>query len=232
MDVLNRSLPPRLCTAADITTTHAAFGVYGAQAGEVITRVLGQTPPAGAAAVPWAGDSAAVAVSVARGAPGFDIVVPAPLARRFGDEAGAGGARAGSAALLEVCRIEAGIPRLGAEIDEKTLPQEVRCEELGAISYTKGCYLGQETIARLHFRGHANRRLAALALTAPPPRLPLALTHESKSAGRLTSAAWSDAVDAWVGLGVVRREVADATSVALEGGGEATVRLESWLRAP
>jgi folate-binding protein YgfZ len=232
MEVLVRSLPPRLCRAEDISATHAAIGVYGARAAEVLERVLGQAPPAGAAHVSWATSRAIIAVSVARGMVGWDIVLPAALSRAFADDLLANGARTGGATLLEVCRIEAGVPRLGAEIDDRTLPQEVRCEELGAISYTKGCYLGQETVARIHFRGHANRRLAALALDRAPPRAPLALLRDGRGVGRLTSAAWSNTVDAWIGLGVVRREIEDGASLQLDAGGEATVRLASWLRAP
>jgi folate-binding protein YgfZ len=233
MDILVRSLPPRLCRAEDISPTHAAIGVYGARADEVLGRVLGQVPPAGGAAVAsWANGRAVVAASVARGTAGWDVVLPVARARAFADDLLANGAVSGGAALLEVCRIEAGIPRLGAEIDDRTLPQEVRCEELGAISYTKGCYLGQETVARIHFRGHANRRLAALALDRAPPRAPLALLQDGRGVGRLTSAAWSNAVDAWIGLGVVRREIEDGASLQLDAGGEATLRLASWLRAP
>ena len=233
LETLVRSLPPRLCRAEDIGGTHAALGVYGARAGDVLSRVLGAAPPApGAALMPWANGQLAVAATVARGAPGWDVVLPAALVRAFHDDLLANGARSGSPALLEVCRIEAGIPRLGAEIDDKTLPQEVRCEELGAISYTKGCYLGQETVARVHFRGHANRRLAALALDRAPPRVPLALLENGRGVGRLTSAAWSNTVDGWIGLGVLRREVEDGASLQLDAGGEATVRLSSWLRAP
>jgi folate-binding protein YgfZ len=232
MEILARSLPPRLCRAEDISQTHTAIGVYGARAGDVLGRVLGQAPAAGAALAPFANGTAVVAASVARGAIGWDVVLPAALSRAFIDDLLANGARSGGAALLEVCRIEAGIPRLGAEIDDRTLPQEVRCEELGAISYTKGCYLGQETVARIHFRGHANRRLAALALDRAPPRAPLALLEGGRGVGRLTSAAWSNSVDAWIGLGVLRREVEDGASLQLDAGGEATVRLASWLRAP
>ena len=64
-----------------------------------------------------------------------------------------------------------GWPALGVEIDERTLPQEVRYDEIGGVSYTKGCYTGQETVARLHFRGHTNRELRGLRWTATPEPL-------------------------------------------------------------
>ena len=73
------------------------------------------------------------------------------------------GATGGTSEDREAARILAGWPRLGAEIEERTLPQEVRYDEIGGVSYTKGCYTGQETVARLHFRGHTNRELRGLA---------------------------------------------------------------------
>src|SRR6266702_809001 len=65
-------------------------------------------------------------------------------------------------AALALSRVLAGWPGLASEVDEKTIPQEVRFDEIGGVSYTKGCYTGQETVSRLHFRGHANRNLRGL----------------------------------------------------------------------
>src|SRR5687767_15346310 len=105
---------------------------------------------------------------------------------------------------------------LGAEIDERTLPQEVRYDEIGGVSYTKGCYTGQETVSRLHFRGHANRHLRGLLFEADPPLAPAsgwsAVTHDEKEVGRVTSIAWlpdggGSVLGRWIGLAVVRREV-------------------------
>src|SRR5256714_10652065 len=70
----------------------------------------------------------------------------------------------------EIARIESGRPQWGVDMDESTLPQEANFDELGAISYTKGCYIGQETVARVHFRGHVNRFLRRLRfVTRPAP---------------------------------------------------------------
>ena len=79
------------------------------------------------------------------------------------------GAVAGDEGDLHAARLLAGWPALGAEIDERTLPQEVRYDEIGGVSYTKGCYTGQETVARLHFRGHTNRELRGLRWSGPEP---------------------------------------------------------------
>ena len=79
----------------------------------------------------------------------------------------------GSLSALDIARVELGRPEWGADMDEGTIPQEANFDELDAISYTKGCYTGQETVARIHFRGHVNRHLRGLRLTAGGPMPPL-----------------------------------------------------------
>ncbi len=213
-EVFARSLPPRLCRAEPVSEGTVGVGLYGPGAGSTLA------PPPGALA------------AVVRGAAGFDAV----LARGTAEAVVAGLERAGavraSHALIESCRIAAGIPALGAEIDERTLPQEVRLEELGGVSYTKGCYLGQETVARVHFRGHPNRRLALLLLDAEPGEPPLDLRAEGRSVGRLTSAAWNAELDAWIAQAVIRREVGDGAELTTVDGLTALVRLDRWPRTP
>jgi folate-binding protein YgfZ len=118
---------------------------------------------------------------------------------------------------LEALRIQAGTPRYGAEIDERVLPAEAGLVER-AISLGKGCFPGQEPVARLHYRGHANRRLQVLEVEQAKPGADL--FWEGKVVGRVTSAAPE------LALGYVRTEVpADAV---LEVGGSppkrATIR--------
>ena len=76
------------------------------------------------------------------------------------------GQRAASEAAAEIVRVERGQPRYGVDLDESTIPQEAGLNER-AVSFTKGCYVGQETVARLHYRGKPNRHLRGLRLTAP-----------------------------------------------------------------
>jgi tRNA-modifying protein YgfZ len=110
---------------------------------------------------------------------------------------------------LERMRIEAGTPAWGKEIDERILPAEAGLVER-AVSLTKGCYPGQEPIARLHYRGHANRGLRVLRIDAPDlPEQDAELSYDGKAVGRVTSAARSDG--GIVALAYVRAEVpADA----------------------
>jgi folate-binding protein YgfZ len=106
-----------------------------------------------------------------------------------------------SADEVERWRIESGIPRWGAEIDDRVLPAEAGLTETH-VSFSKGCYPGQEPIARLHYRGHANRRLRVLDVEGDAePGAELSL--DGKAVGRLTSRSGD------VALGYVRVEVPD-----------------------
>ena len=110
---------------------------------------------------------------------------------------------------LERLRIHARTPRFGRELDERVLPAEAGLDER-AISFSKGCYPGQEPVARLHYRGRANRTLRLLALESEPPASEPELTYDGKAVGRVTSAV-RDPENGVVALGFVRREVpADA----------------------
>ena len=110
---------------------------------------------------------------------------------------------------FETARIEAGIPRFGADMDETNIPLECGIEAR-AVSYTKGCYIGQEVINRIHSIGHVNRELRRLRLADDLKSLPARgdkLFHDGKEAGYITSAVKSPATQANVALGYVRREV-------------------------
>jgi folate-binding protein YgfZ len=108
----------------------------------------------------------------------------------------------------ERARIEAGIPRWGFELDERVLPAEAGLDKTH-ISFTKGCYPGQEPIARLHYRGHVNRRLRVLEVENASPGDEI--VHEGKAVGRITSAVPG------VALGYVRSEVADDAELSVGG---------------
>jgi folate-binding protein YgfZ len=108
---------------------------------------------------------------------------------------------------LELLRIDAGIPRLGAELDESVFPAEAGVVER-AVSFTKGCYLGQETVARMHYRGHPNRRLRRLVFDGAVVAGAAPLRDGAREVGRVTSAATLPD-GRTVGLGYVRRDVPD-----------------------
>ncbi len=117
---------------------------------------------------------------------------------------------------LERLRILARTPRLGRELDDRVMPAEAGLEDR-AISFTKGCYPGQEPVARLHYRGHPNRGLRVLALEGGElPAYDAELTLDGKAVGRVTSAA-PDPEHGVVVLAYVRREVPDDATLDLSG---------------
>jgi folate-binding protein YgfZ len=116
---------------------------------------------------------------------------------------------------LERLRIAAGTPRFGAEIDDRVLPAEAGLVER-AVDFAKGCYPGQEPIARLHYRGHANRSLRVLELeTETPPVRDAEIVHDGKVIGRVTSAVGFER--GVLALGYVRSEVPDGVSLEIGG---------------
>jgi tRNA-modifying protein YgfZ len=122
-------------------------------------------------------------------------------------------------AAAEVVRVEAGRPRYGVDLDEATIPEEAGLNDR-AVSFTKGCYVGQETVARLHYRGKPNRHLRGLRLSAPAPSgTPLALGE--REVGRLGSSVVSPRLGP-IALALVRREAAPGDELAA-GDATATV---------
>jgi folate-binding protein YgfZ len=123
------------------------------------------------------------------------------------------GYRHGDAAELEVLRIDAGIPRLGVDIDDTTIPQEAFLER-DAVSFTKGCFVGQELVCRIDSRGHVNRFLRRLDIdgsVAPVPGADVA--SGDKVVGLVTSAAVVPDEDRVVALAMLRREVEPLATV-------------------
>jgi folate-binding protein YgfZ len=126
------------------------------------------------------------------------------------------------AEAAEVLRIEAGRPRDGVELDADVIPLEAGLDQ--EISDSKGCYLGQEVIARISHRGHVNRKLAGFVLSGEPPALPAPLIRGDATVGELRSAARSPAIGKTIALGYVRREYLTAgTTLQTSNGGTAVV---------
>jgi folate-binding protein YgfZ len=118
---------------------------------------------------------------------------------------------------LELLRIAASAPAWGREIDERVLPAEAGLVER-AISLSKGCYPGQEPVARLHYRGHPNRLLRVLELEGEtPPEYDAEILLADRAVGRVTSATLDPERGAVLALGLVRREVADDASLVVAG---------------
>jgi folate-binding protein YgfZ len=123
---------------------------------------------------------------------------------------------------LELMRIKAGTPRYGREIDDRVLPAEAGLD-VRAIDFAKGCYVGQEPVARQHYRGRVNRSLRVLSIDGDElPEYDAELVRQGKAVGRVTSAARDG--DGVVALGYVRTEV--PRDAVLDLGGRAVTQLD------
>jgi len=146
---------------------------------------------------------------------GVDVLCAAEDTVRVRDALLHAGGVAVDEAAAEVVRVESGRPRYGIDLDDTTIPQEAGLNER-AVSFTKGCYVGQETVARLHWRGKPNRHLRGLRLSAPAPTgTPLRLGE--RDVGRLGSVAVSPAHGP-IALAIVRREAGPGDTLSVGEG--------------
>lgn len=201
----------------DVAPHYGLLAVLGPKAAEVVAELRpGFDAPASLLASvsgEVAGIGEVVVVNHARGAAtGFDLFIPtgalAAVADRLLVAANALGGRACGWQALEMIRIEAGLPRFGVDMDETNLAPEAGIESR-AISYTKGCYIGQEIINRLRTFAQVTKSLRGLRLADDLKTLPARgdkLLLEGKEVGHITSALASPALRANIALGYVRRE--------------------------
>jgi folate-binding protein YgfZ len=222
-DLFQHSLPPRLARAVDRTPEVATFHLAGPRALDCAARAGLAVPAEGRAAAAILGEAPCVAARPHAGAPfALQVTVPAPHANTVRRQFAAAGVGATGSRVLDLARILAGWPRLGAEIDSKTLPQEARYDAIGGVSYTKGCYTGQETVARVHFRGHPNRSLLGLAWEGAPHFQVTDVLQGDVYRGRVSSIAWVAPLERYLGLAMLRRET-DLTAPVLAAGAPAAV---------
>ena len=164
---------------------------------------------------------------------GFDLFVPNNSLGAVADKLIAAAKQIGGRACgwqsFETARIEAGIPRFGVDMDETNIPLESGIENR-AVSYHKGCYIGQEVINRIHTLGHVNKELRGLRLANDLKSLPARgdkLFHAGREVGYVTSAVKSPALGGNIALGYVRREVNEiGTELTLRAGvGESSAKI-------
>ena len=193
----------------DLSGERALFLLAGPQAPGLVERLAGATPPETA----WSHVSASLDGVEARlvrgggetGEPEVWVAVAATDGARAREALVAAGARPVGPAALEALRIEAGTPRFGADVDPTVLLPEIPFESL--LSYTKGCYPGQELVVRVRDRGHVNRRLVGLVLEGEAVPAPGAeIVAEGTAVGHVTSATFSPGLRRPIALGFVRRQ--------------------------
>lgn len=153
-----------------------------------------------------------VAKSTEIGLEAWDVWVPEEDAADMRSRANAAGAVSGGLVAWEIARVEHGRPEIGLDMDDTTIPQEANLDDWHAISYTKGCYTGQETVARVHFRGHVNRHIRGLRFDAAGPLPPASelFDAEGNVVGDVRSSVLSPRLGP-IALGMVRREIAVGT---------------------
>ncbi len=219
--MVRKYVNPRVTRYADVAQEYGTLGVYGVRARELVAAACGRTAPELAALDMYAhlplgpGNADGFLARVPElGLEGYDLILPSDAVPQRLERLRSFGAVPGSPGAWMLARIEAGRPEWGLDMDDSTLAQEANLETLNAISFTKGCYTGQETVARIHFRGHVNRCLRGLAFDAdllPPPGTHL---HDAdgRDVGDIRSAARSPRLGG-VALGMVRHEVATGSSL-------------------
>lgn len=233
-EMVRKFVNPRLARFSDVTAPLSELAVLGPKGSDAIRRALGAED---AESLPLYGlmelDTAHGAVTIARvpdfGVESFAVWIPSDARETVRAALMNEGAHEIGAGALEIARMEAGRPEWGIEIDETTIPQEANLDELQAISYTKGCYTGQETVARIHFRGHVNRKLRGLRISsegAIPVRAAL-FDAEGRPVGEVRSVANSPRLGG-IALAMVRREVEVGSELIVRwDGGEEDARVSS-----
>jgi len=179
----------------DVTAGTALISVQGKRAAEIIRFVLGnaaaETLQGGAPQIDWQHEELTVLHATHSGEDGFDLLVKAEEARSLWNALQDAGARPVGNKALDTLRIEAGIPVYGKDMDETNVVTETGLDD--SVSYTKGCYIGQEIIARIKYRGHVAKKLSGLVFeqTANPAQGWKVLSLDDKEIGGVTSTIYS-----------------------------------------
>jgi folate-binding protein YgfZ len=216
----------------DVSAETAQFSLQGARAGAIIESVFGGAARAqsvepqqqqNASVVHWRETHAVTILHATHTCEdGYDLVCEQHAATDLWDALTKAGARACGFDAFEVLRVEAGEPRFGVDVTETNVVLEAGRED-ASVSYTKGCYIGQEIIARIHWRGHVAKRLAGLLL-ADARELEAGAKVRSldgKEIGRITSDVFSTQLNQRIALAILKYDYLQAgTPVSVVSGEE------------
>jgi folate-binding protein YgfZ len=172
---------------SDVSTETALLTVQGKRAGEVVKDV-----------------DATIIKATHTAEDGFDLLINAGDCGSVVEKLVAAGAQPVSPETFEILRIEAGIARHGQDMDETSVVLETNLDD--AISYTKGCYVGQEIIIRIKHRGHVAKKLTGVKFDRPVESGATITSEDGKEIGRVTSVAYSPKLESTIALGYVRYE--------------------------
>jgi folate-binding protein YgfZ len=216
----------------DVTASFAQFAIVGPQAAQIVATILGsvsesalaEMPEHGNARVDWRGSAAIVTRTTDAGEAGYDVYVETAQAEALKAAIADAGVPLLDSSLADAIRIEAGVPLFGRDMDEETIPLEAGIEPR-AISFTKGCYVGQEVIVRVLHRGHGRvaRKLVGLRIEGDRvaevgSTIQASVEEAKREVGRVTSSTWSPALSQPIAMGYVHRDfVEPGTALTVDG---------------
>ena len=184
-EILDRYAPFSRVEIEDLSVDWGILGLYGPRAKDLVGAL--ELAEHETANVEFGG-ARLLAAGVAIPVPGFDLLGSTDALRAAKEHHARKGAKLASPEAYETARVEAGVPRFGADITPENFPAEASILDR-AVSFSKGCYPGQETVARMHYRGHPNRTLHRLAIEGPLPPPNTIIVQNEKQVGRITSVA-------------------------------------------
>jgi folate-binding protein YgfZ len=217
----------------DVSDPFATVAVVGPAAAAMVASAIGMNEADVSALEPYGnrridveGTAAILLRVMDTGEPGFEIVIPGEAVADLLEKLHASGAADIDEETADVLRIEAGVPLFGPDMDDETIPLEAGIEQQ-AISFTKGCYVGQEVIIRVLHRGHGRvaQKLVGLAFEpgADLPALGAAVQVDGKEIGEVTSAATSPALGRPIALAYLKRDFVTPGTIVQLPAGTATV---------
>src|SRR6185437_122037 len=207
---------------SDVTAETALLTLQGQGAAEILQKVfdhgVSDLPENGVGETTWQNFAVTIIRASHTGEDGFDLVIDLSRAPELQKALESAGAQPIGADTFEILRVEAGIARFGVDMDETNVVPETNLDD--AVSFTKGCYVGQEIIVRIKHRGHPAKKLTGLRFETDQQIEPGAIirSQENQEIGRVTSAVISPRLGS-IGLGYVRYEyLADGTHVVVGDG--------------
>ncbi len=220
---------------ADVTAETALLSIQGKRAVEVIEKIfetqVSDQPRNGAVEIEWQNTRATIIRATHTGEDGFDVFVASTHVSQLREAFENAGAISVGDETFEILRIEAGEARHGRDMDETNVVLETNLDD--AVSYSKGCYIGQEIIVRIKHRGHVAKKLAGLRLDSDRKieAGTVIKSADSQEIGKVTSATFSPKLGTTIALGYVRYEhLEPGTNVLVDDGIKATVTELPFVR--
>jgi aminomethyltransferase len=223
----------------DVTEGLALISVHGPNSGKLIRKALDEDIPELSEYDFLKRDLFGSQLTIARinrtGEEGYDIFVGSDLAMRLWELLTKNGEefeiKPVGLEAMEVLRIEAGIPRYGIDMDESTIPIEAGLWH--ALSFDKGCYVGQEVVARIKWRGHVNRHLVGFVIEGEDlPGSGDKVLHGEREIGYITSSVFSPALKKGIALGYIRREFIEPGTKVSVSLGEGEIESAEVVKIP